>query len=82
MQDNLIDQGISLMLFGMGTVFVFLTVLVFATSMMSRVVNRLSPEETSAEKAAPLPSLDTQTSSTNPNTIEAIKLAIKAHRAR
>lgn len=37
------DQGITLMLVGMGTVFVFLTLLVGAMSLMSDVVQRLSP---------------------------------------
>ena len=37
------DQGITLMLVGMGTVFVFLTLLVAAMSLMSDVVRRLTP---------------------------------------
>ncbi len=41
MPETLIDQGLTLMLAGMGTVFTFLTVLVFAMSMMSYVVKRL-----------------------------------------
>ena len=35
---SLFQQGIDLMLFGMGFVFVFLTVLVFSTALMSRLV--------------------------------------------
>jgi len=42
MQDNLIDQGISLMLFGMGTVFIFLTILVLATWLMSTLINKFA----------------------------------------
>ena len=38
MADNLIGQGIELMLFGMGTVVVFLTLLVFITSAMSALL--------------------------------------------
>jgi oxaloacetate decarboxylase gamma subunit len=41
--DNLIGQGLELMLFGMGTVVVFLTLLVFITSAMSKLVERFSP---------------------------------------
>ncbi len=41
MPETLIDQGLTLMLAGMGTVFTFLTVLVFAMSMMSTIVKRL-----------------------------------------
>ena len=45
MQDNVFQQGVDLMLFGMGTVFVFLTVLIFATSAMSAVVTKWFPEK-------------------------------------
>jgi oxaloacetate decarboxylase gamma subunit len=37
---ELISEGINLMLFGMGFVFVFLTLLVFATRAMSSIVNK------------------------------------------
>lgn len=43
MQPTLIDQGIMLMLVGMGTVFVFLTLLVAAMSSMTLIVSRLQP---------------------------------------
>ena len=39
----LLDAGVELMLIGMGTVFFFLTLLVFATGMMSRLVMRYTP---------------------------------------
>lgn len=41
----LLDQGLELLLYGMGTVFVFLTVLVFATQALSFIVQRVSPGE-------------------------------------
>ncbi len=40
---ELLEQGLELMLAGMGTVFVFLTVLVFATTGMSALVRRFQP---------------------------------------
>ena len=43
MQASLIDQGVTLMLVGMGTVFVFLTALVIAMSLMGAIVRRLTP---------------------------------------
>ena len=43
MQPTLLDQGLTLMLVGMGTVFVFLTVLVAAMTLMATVVTRLLP---------------------------------------
>lgn len=41
---GLLGSGIQLMLVGMGTVFFFLTVLVFATLAMSALVKRFLPE--------------------------------------
>lgn len=87
MQSTLIDQGLNLMLYGMGTVFVFLTILVFATRAMSFVVNRLSPEQASeADKPAntqqPLSPNSLSPNSPSPDVLEAIKQAIAAHRSR
>ena len=56
--DNLMMSGVELMLVGMGTVFVFLTLLVAATTLMSRIVLRIAPpapvttEELSEEELA------------------------------
>lgn len=44
MEGSLITQGLTLMLVGMGTVFVFLTALVIVTTAMSRLVLRMQPE--------------------------------------
>lgn len=41
---DLLLQGTELMLFGMGSVFIFLTLLVFSTVLMSRLVIRFVPE--------------------------------------
>ncbi len=38
MESDLLNQGLTLMLAGMGTVFAFLTVLVLAMTVMSRVI--------------------------------------------
>ena len=40
----LLAEGLNLALYGMGTVFVFLTLLVFATVLMSRIVSRTTTE--------------------------------------
>jgi oxaloacetate decarboxylase gamma subunit len=55
MQSTLLDQGITLMLVGMGTVFVFLTLLVIVMTGMASIIKRLSPiadEGASAEEVA------------------------------
>ena len=43
MDTSLMNQGVDLMLVGMGTVFVFLTLLVMAMSLMAGIIKRLSP---------------------------------------
>ena len=52
MQSTLMQGGMDLMLYGMGTVFVFLTVLVFATSWMSALVRRFAPVPMAEEAGA------------------------------
>ena len=84
MQDTLIDQGFSLMLYGMGTVFIFLTILVFATWLMSTLVNKFTPEQAPAEQQkVNLPAAGTGNVNTpSPQVLDAIKQAISAHRQR
>jgi len=43
MDPNLLNQGVTLMIVGMGTVFVFLTALVIAMSLMAAIVRRIRP---------------------------------------
>ena len=52
MQGNIVNQGVELMLFGMGTVLVFLTMLVLSITFMSWVLRRYFPVvETPADSA-------------------------------
>ncbi len=44
MQESLFSQGFTLLVFGMGTVFVFLAVLVIVTNCVSAVMLRYFPE--------------------------------------
>jgi oxaloacetate decarboxylase gamma subunit len=48
----MIEQGLELVLFGMGTVFVFLTMLVFVTGLMSTLVLKFSAPIPQSSKAA------------------------------
>lgn len=77
--ENIITEGLNLMLMGMGTVFVFLTLLVFVTSFMSSLIQKYFPE-TSAEV---LPTAATSLSSgkNNPALLAVISAAIHAHRS-
>jgi oxaloacetate decarboxylase gamma subunit len=43
MQSPLVQQGVELMLFGMGTVFGFLACLVLVTALMSALLQRFTP---------------------------------------
>lgn len=65
------------MLYGMGTVFVFLTLLVICTMLMSAVVNRFLPEEAETALAG-----ITDAGALSPKTIAIIQAAIHAHRAK
>ena len=47
----MIEQGLELVLFGMGTVFVFLTMLVFLTGLMSTLVLKFSAPIPRSSKA-------------------------------
>ena len=71
MQNELFSEGLTLMLAGMGTVFVFLTALVIAMTIMSRLVMRMQPESFAAHAAQ-----------TNDDEIAAIAAAIAEHRRK
>ena len=72
MEATLVEQGLELMLAGMGTVFVFLTCLVFATSGMSTLVQRFSP---AAET-------ETETNGVSAEEVAVISAAITEHRLK
>jgi oxaloacetate decarboxylase (Na+ extruding) subunit gamma len=77
--ENLITEGFSLMLMGMGTVFVFLTLLVFVTSFMSSLIQKYLPE-TSAE-VLPTAAASLSSGKNNPALLAVISAAIHAHRS-
>lgn len=53
---NLMSEGLNLMLVGMGFVFVFLTLLVFITSLMSKIITRYEKDVgTLPEEGIPAP---------------------------
>ncbi len=81
MQGDIVDQGLELMVFGMGTVLVFLTVLVIAIGLMSRIILRFFPEtETPAGAAGPTKSAASGVA--DANLIAVISAAIHRYRAR
>ena len=68
MQDELLSEGLTLMLAGMGTVFVFLTALVIAMTLMSRLSMRFQADSSPAGE--------------DDNVIAAIAAAISQHRRK
>jgi oxaloacetate decarboxylase gamma subunit len=80
LKETLITQGVDLMLFGMGTVFVFLTALVGITSLMSYIVNIWFPEDSDLEMDGGI-SLGLQTK-VDPQIVQAIQVALDQHRGR
>ena len=77
---ELIADGLSLMLFGMGFVFLFLAILVLATIAMSTIVNRYcSQPVVSPESGSAMPGSSV---SDQEELIAAISGAIQMHRTR
>jgi oxaloacetate decarboxylase gamma subunit len=68
-------DGLNLMLFGMGTVFVFLTALVVCTNLMSVLIMRFYPETLAPATA---PRKDSQKE--NSRIIAVIEAAVAEHR--
>ncbi|WP_114417260.1 OadG family protein [Marinospirillum perlucidum] len=80
-EPDLITEGLNLLILGMGFVFVFLTLLVVATTLMSKSINHFFPEaeEPAPAKAGKAAALPTEQ---NSEVIAAISAAIHLHRHR
>lgn len=79
---NLLQQGLVLMVVGMSVTFFFLGLLVFCTSVMSRIVQKTWPEEASPVHDAGL-GQDGRSEGQGPvdeRTLSIIKKAIHLHR--
>jgi len=80
MQGDIVAQGMELMLYGMGTVVLFLALLVVMTTLMSRCITRYFPESESSAEAA-LKRLRGQAQpADDPNLVAVISAAIHQHR--
>ena len=81
MHESLISQGLSLLIYGMGTVMAFLALLVLVTGLLSRLLARYFPEPVVApapKRAAPAP----VGAAPSPQIAAVITQAIAQHRAR
>ena len=73
-------EGLTLMVFGMGFVFTFLTLLVFATKIMSAAAMWISPvEEVIIAPAVPMAPA-TQSVANDPQLMAVLAAAVKRHR--
>lgn len=82
MQDSILQEGIDLMLFGMGTVFLFLTLLVIATAIMSAIIRRYFPDAVLLQKMVPSAPESSTTPANDPKLIAIIQAAIDQHRGK
>ena len=83
MENSIIEQGLSLMLFGMGTVFIFLTILIFATGAMSKVILSWFPEKIIEPPAPRMKALSANSASGAnivPATLKILQAAVDQHR--
>lgn len=79
---QLLLEGVELMFYGMGLVFLFLILLIFCVRGMSLLLERFIPDESNIATAVPTPIQRTGTQAVDADTLSAIQLAIKQHRAR
>ncbi|KZX60588.1 oxaloacetate decarboxylase [Halioglobus sp. HI00S01] len=77
MTDDIVGQGVELMVYGMGTVVVFLALLVVITTMMSRLMTRYFPELPAPE---PAPRKPVSAAPAEGEVVAAITAAIHQHR--
>jgi len=84
MNETLIQNGTDLMLFGMGTVLMFLTLLALVTVLMSSIVRRWFPEpEGLVDKKPPSNASGKKSGAkVDDRVMAAIKGAIEQHRAK
>ncbi|MDO3380563.1 OadG family protein [Gilvimarinus algae] len=82
MQETLLQQGIDLMVYGMGTVLVFLTLLVIATMCMSRLMLRYFPDPVVIEPKKKARAASGGAAVVEPRIERVIAEAVRQHRAR
>ena len=88
MQSTLFEQALDLLVFGMGTVFIFLAILVVAINLMSRFVSTFFPEAIAVEPMHQPKSTNDKASAAinstevDSTTLAAIQAAIHQHREK
>ena len=81
MSNDIVVQGLELMLYGMGTVVVFLALLVVVTTGMSRFLGRYFPDAVAAAPARAAPARQAASGGeVNEEVVAVISAAIRQHR--
>ncbi|HCP54194.1 MULTISPECIES: OadG family protein [Pseudomonas] len=78
---QLLSEGVELMLYGMGSVFVFLTLLILSIHLMARLLGRIAPPVAAAAVTPATPAVQAE-QGPEPDVLAAIQAAISQHRAR
>ena len=81
MQGDIVAQGVELMLYGMGTVVLFLALLVVATTGMSRIIGRYFAEPDPAETPPAPRTVGPARAADDAQLVAVISAAIQQHRA-
>lgn len=79
---ELLLEGVELMLFGLGSVFVFLVLLIVCIRLMSFLIGRFDSEPTPPATVKPATATATATADMDADLFAAIQAAIHQHRAR
>lgn len=80
---SLLLEGLELMLFGMGLVFLFLVLLILCVRFLSYLIARFLSEEISAASVVAVSAqVQTNCAAIDTDTLNAIQLAIRQHRDR
>ncbi len=83
MSNDIVGQGLELMLFGMGTVVVFLALLVVITTTMSRFIGRYFPEPVAPVPVRPAaPTQAANGGAPSDEVVAVISAAVRQHRQR
>jgi oxaloacetate decarboxylase gamma subunit len=81
MQESLLSQGLDLLVYGIGSVYVFLALLILMTFVVSKLVVRFFPEAPAPVK--PVKSTPQKPAdAVDPRTLQVIHAAIQQHRVR
>lgn len=77
MQGDILNESIQLLIYGMGTVFIFLFILILATTAMSRLIARYAPEPA---PVVPAKRQVKAVQSVDPDVLQAIGMAVQEYR--